>query len=150
MSNQRSPVNIKVSSKVADLYIISKEDLIEISKEFPETLEDIFLYSSYNFSSLMELIELKKKDFEEKNRHKEEIYFDKTNVNKHLVTFEIEDAVPFFKEENKDFIEGGNPNMIAVIQKEEDQKISEESKKTIITDKSSDIENDDHNDELSC
>lgn len=60
MSNQRSPITIKVSSPIADLLIIRKQDLHEISSEFPENFEDIFLISSYNFASIIEIAEKKR------------------------------------------------------------------------------------------
>jgi hypothetical protein len=68
MSNQRSPVTIKVYSKTAEILLLKREDLIDISKEFPDSLEEIFIVSSYNFSALLETIEFKKNQVREKNK----------------------------------------------------------------------------------
>lgn len=67
LSNLRSPVTIKVGTKICDLLIIKKQDLLEIAADFPESIEEIFLVSSFNYSSLMELIDLKKKKFDTEN-----------------------------------------------------------------------------------
>jgi hypothetical protein len=99
LSNQRSPISIKAGSKVVDLLIINKEDFLELSKEFPEALEDIFLVSSYNFSSLLEIIEVKKMQIQETNKIKETIDVNRKKSDlarrfSHL--FKDESSVPFF------------------------------------------------------
>jgi len=52
---------------MCDLLIIKKQDLLEIAEDFPESIEEIFLVSSFNHSSLIELIELKKKKLDSEN-----------------------------------------------------------------------------------
>lgn len=67
LSNLRSPVTIKVGSKLCDLLIIKKQDLLEIAADYPESIEEIFLVSSFNYSSLIELIEAKKRKLDNEN-----------------------------------------------------------------------------------
>jgi len=68
LSNLRSPVTIKVASKICDLLIIKKQDLLEIAADFPESIEEIFLVSSFNYSSLIEIIEAQKLKLDAENQ----------------------------------------------------------------------------------
>jgi hypothetical protein len=99
LSNLRSPVTIKIGSKSCDLLIIKKQDLLEIAADFPESIEEIFLISSFNYSSLMDIIEYKKRKIEVqreiiKNRKIEFLkYLNINNKNKfenEISNFEIE------------------------------------------------------------
>jgi CRP-like cAMP-binding protein len=101
LSNQRSPVGIKAGSRIVDLLVVSKEDFMEISKEFADAMEDIFLVSSYNFSSLLEIIEVKKIHIKENNRLMESSDRLKTRSFSHLFK-ENRNLIPFFQpQDNK-------------------------------------------------
>jgi len=62
--NLPSPVGLNVASKCADLIIIRKDDVIELSKFYPDCIQKIFLISEYNYNSMMSRIEKKKQKFE--------------------------------------------------------------------------------------
>lgn len=79
LSNQKSPINLKVFSRSIDLLMIRKQDLLEITAEFPELFEEIFLVSAYNHSAMMERVEKKKKYFEDKMANKELNSFESLN-----------------------------------------------------------------------
>jgi hypothetical protein len=100
LSNQRSPVGIKAGSKIVDVLAISKEDFMDISKEFSDAMEDIFLVSSYNFSSLLEIIEVKKVQIKETHKLRESVDYGRkqsceTRKFSHL--FKDESLIPFFE-----------------------------------------------------
>lgn len=72
-TNERCPFNIKVSSKIADLFTLKKEDYNEIKEEFPEQLTESLIISYYNYQSLLDLAQMKKKKIsEEINKWKNE------------------------------------------------------------------------------
>ena len=60
LNNEISAEDIKVKSKVAEIYVINKKDLYEISIDHPEIFKEIFKYSSLNYLHIKELIENKK------------------------------------------------------------------------------------------
>lgn len=68
LSSQRTPYILKVSSKFADLMIIRKDDLIEISNEFPLIFENIFIKSKYNHLVMLELADQKKLHYIKSNK----------------------------------------------------------------------------------
>jgi hypothetical protein len=71
ISKTKSPVTLKVASNYVDLLIVRKQDFLHISKEFPEEFEDAILLSTYNFMSMIEIIEKKKKEkIDEENKIK--------------------------------------------------------------------------------
>lgn len=74
--NIPSPVSLKVGSKYCDLIIMRREDLIELSNEFSESIQKIFWISSYNYFSLMRKMEEKKAKFDyEQQKMKSKKFF---------------------------------------------------------------------------
>ena len=63
--NERCPFNVKVSSRFCDLLALKKEDFNEIKEEFPEELSESLVVSYYNYQSLLELAENKKRKIKE-------------------------------------------------------------------------------------
>jgi hypothetical protein len=59
LSEQRSPVTVKVSIKNVELFYINKKDLIDISKEFPDIFDKIILISTYNYLVMLEMVQNK-------------------------------------------------------------------------------------------
>ena len=71
--NERCPFNVKVSSRFCDLLVLKKEDFNNIKEEFPEELSESLIVSYYNYQSLLELAEKKKrKIIEEVEKWKKE------------------------------------------------------------------------------
>jgi hypothetical protein len=80
LNGERSEVNLRVKSKFAELYIIQKNDLVQISVEHPEIFKEILQNSSAFYTSMIELIKFRKQKFiyeksliEEKNKSKNEV-----------------------------------------------------------------------------
>ncbi len=51
LSNDGCPVDLMVKSKTCELFIISKDELLTIAKEFPEICNEIFRVSTKNYNS---------------------------------------------------------------------------------------------------
>jgi hypothetical protein len=62
ITKTKSPINLKVTSHLADLLIIRKQDFIEIAKEYPEEFESAIIFSTYNFMVMLDIVNKKKKD----------------------------------------------------------------------------------------
>jgi len=60
LSNEKSELNVKVKSLVAELYLIKKKDLFDISFEFPEIFKEIYRISKRNYLKLKNIIEIRK------------------------------------------------------------------------------------------
>ena len=59
MAKQRSQINLKVASKVADLLIIKRTDFENIMEDHLEVCKKILLISSYNYMKMLEVIKEK-------------------------------------------------------------------------------------------
>ena len=70
LSNQSSPINLRVKSKVCEIYIIKKTDFVNIAYEFPDICKEIFKVSSENFKRMKKIIR-KKTSKMEKEAEKE-------------------------------------------------------------------------------
>jgi CRP-like cAMP-binding protein len=67
LSNDGSPIDLVVKSKTCELYIIKKDELLSIAKEFPEICNEIFRVSTKNYKRMKVVIDKKKKKLEEEN-----------------------------------------------------------------------------------
>jgi len=63
LNNEKSEINVRVKSKSAEIYLLKKKDLLEISKEFPKIFKEIFKASSINYSIIKQLIFNKREKF---------------------------------------------------------------------------------------
>jgi hypothetical protein len=80
LGQQKSPVNLRVSTRMVDLFIINKKDLVSLSLEFPKIFDKITLISMYNYITMLELMKIRMEDIE-KEKFKEYI---KTRLTKKL------------------------------------------------------------------
>lgn len=108
MAQQKSPVNVRVITKNADLFLIKKKDLIDISLQFPEIFDKIFLISTYNYLIMLELIE-ERIDKIEKEKEKNEFIFSQD-----LNTLEIRRTLANHTVYSSSTLEKTNPNLKAV------------------------------------
>ena len=99
--NERCPFNVKVSSRFCDLLALKKEDFNEIKEEFPEELSESLIVSYYNYQSLLELAENKKKKIKEEiQKWKKEDNKINNILNKQENKLSSYKSVPNFNKEN--------------------------------------------------
>lgn len=59
--NERSPLSVKTKTKYAELFLMKKMDLIQLTTDFPEIFEQIYIKSSYNMYQIKKCIEKTKR-----------------------------------------------------------------------------------------
>ena len=69
--NRRSPLSMKVKSKIAELYLLNKTDAVEISMSFPNIWEHIIKKSLFNMEQIERLINKTLKFFFKQNNTKQ-------------------------------------------------------------------------------
>jgi len=73
LSNDGCPVDLMVKSKTCELFIISKDELLTIAKEFPEICNEIFRVSTKNYKRMKVVIDKKKKKLEYESGNKDNV-----------------------------------------------------------------------------
>lgn len=61
--NERSPLTVKTKSKYAELFLMKKMDLVQLTTEFPDIFEQIYIKSSYNMFKIKKCIKKTKNMF---------------------------------------------------------------------------------------
>ena len=64
LNNEYSEINVRVKTNFAELYLINKKDIIELSREFPIIFKEIFKNSLYDYKKIQQM----KRNLEEKRR----------------------------------------------------------------------------------
>jgi hypothetical protein len=59
--NEKSPINLKVTSKFAELYLMKKIDLIKIFSEFSDIYNDIYDASLFNYLKIKNIVKYHKR-----------------------------------------------------------------------------------------
>ena len=75
--NQRSPLNLRVKSKKAELFFLNKKDALDISTNFPIIWKQISKKSLFNFEQIKRIINKVKKIFYGVKKPQKDIYVKK-------------------------------------------------------------------------
>jgi len=73
LSNDGCPVDLMVKSKTCELFIINKDELLNIAKEFPDICNEIFRVSSKNYRRMKLMIDKKKRKLEYESGNKDNV-----------------------------------------------------------------------------
>jgi len=68
IDNKRSPLTVRTKSKVAEIFLMNKTDVMNLAGEFSEIFEKIYTKSSFNMFQIAKNINRAKKIYENKNK----------------------------------------------------------------------------------
>lgn len=92
LSNERSPFNVKVTSKTIDMYFLKKTDLTDLETEFKKSIFEIYSVSSFNYGVLLDVARKRIEKIE--NTQIKDVNFESNNI---IYTVNSNSSDPFSK-----------------------------------------------------
>jgi len=113
--NKRSPLSVRTRSNTAELFLMKKTDLLNLTSEYPEFFEEIYSNSSFNMNQIKLFIKKAKKIYLEK--------MNKNFINREVIKSNLMkiDSKDIFGDVEKDNEKNNNHNFTEIKQNKSDR-----------------------------